>query len=60
MGYIANSSIYNLMKIDSYKRTSDHMEAILAYLRKVSVAYRKMEHSLLEALVEKIQPHAFK
>ena len=36
------------------------MEAILAYLRKVSLAYRKMEHSLLEALVEKIQPHVFK
>lgn len=53
-GYVAITSIFNLFKIDASKRTPEQVSAILAYLRKVSIAYRKMETSLLEALVAKL------
>ena len=60
LGFIENSSIFNLMKIERKKREPDQTNAIVTYLRKVSTAYRKLESSLVEALVERLQPHVFK
>lgn len=48
------------MKLDIKKRSPEQTSAIVAYLKKVSVHYRKLDQSLLEALIEKLQPVQFR